>query len=190
VTALTTSTSAAQSEQDMSEGVREASELRHAVAQFAASGRPLSSVGHQAPATGDQSGRTLVPLPRPVPVSAVISDGSATNLVATRSHLSPQAGRAEPGARPDSSDHGEPVSAAAGEAGREWSAEAYVEALDGAERKILLDHIARAWPEVVEAGTVLVARWRAECAKQRRENEKRRRREQRRRQRAAGGRQS
>ena len=60
---------------------------------------------------------------------------------------------------------------------------AYVEGLDGSERKILLHHIAAAWPEVVEAGAELVARWREECAGHRQEAAKRKRREQRRRQR-------
>jgi hypothetical protein len=69
----------------------------------------------------------------------------------------------------------------------ECAALAYVEALDGSERTILLNHIAAAWPEVVAAGAELVAQWRAECAGHRRDRAKRMRREQRRRQRAAAG---
>ena len=49
------------------------------------------------------------------------------------------------------------------EGGAELSAEAYVEGLDGAERALLLRHIAHAWPDVVEAGVRRVADWRAEC---------------------------
>jgi hypothetical protein len=52
----------------------------------------------------------------------------------------------------------------------EWSGEAYVKGLDGSERTLLLPHIARAFPGVVEAGAELVAQWRAECAEQRRKN--------------------
>jgi hypothetical protein len=76
-----------------------------------------------------------------------------------------------------------PTSAAA--AGSELSAEARVRALDGAERAVLLDHIARAYPEVVDAGFELVAQWRAECAERRKEAARERKRGQRRRQRAA-----
>ena len=49
---------------------------------------------------------------------------------------------------------------------------AYVDRLDGAERKLLLDHIARAFPEVIEAGAGLVAEWRAECAEHRRKRQR------------------
>ena len=60
-----------------------------------------------------------------------------------------------------------------GRAGAEPSVEAYVDRLDGAERKVLLNHIAQAWPEVVEAGVELVARWREECAARRHAADKR-----------------
>jgi hypothetical protein len=73
--------------------------------------------------------------------------------------------------------------ATAGGAGTELSVEGRVEDLDGSERAILLTHIARAYPDVVEAGFALVAEWRAECADHRQEAARRKRRERRRRQR-------
>lgn len=50
----------------------------------------------------------------------------------------------------------------------EPSLAARVEALDGSERIILLGHLARAYPDVVEAGFELVAQWRADNAERRR----------------------
>jgi hypothetical protein len=75
-----------------------------------------------------------------------------------------------------------PSSASIDGAGSELSVEARVEALDGSERKLLLDQLARAYPDVVEAGFELVAQWRTECAEKRRarltrhEHDRRRRR--------------
>lgn len=56
---------------------------------------------------------------------------------------------------------------------KDQGAWAYVDSLDGAERKLLLNHIARAFPEVVEAGAGLVAEWRAECTEHRRKRQRR-----------------
>jgi hypothetical protein len=64
---------------------------------------------------------------------------------------------------------------------------AYVDRLDGAERKLLLDHIARAFPEVVEAGAGLVAEWRAECAEHRRKRQRRNEHDRRKRSRTKAG---
>ena len=64
---------------------------------------------------------------------------------------------------------------------------AYVEGLDGSERKLLLAHIAQAWPEVVEAGAELVAQWRAECAEHRRKRLRRNEHDRRARQRRQAG---
>ena len=50
------------------------------------------------------------------------------------------------------------------EDGAEATALAYVEALDGAERKLLLGTVAQAWPDVVRAGAELLAARRAETA--------------------------
>ena len=75
-----------------------------------------------------------------------------------------------------------PSSASIDGAGSELSVEARVEALDGSERKLLMDQLARAYPDVVEAGFELVAQWRTECAEKRRarlrrhEHDRRRRR--------------
>jgi hypothetical protein len=77
-----------------------------------------------------------------------------------------------------------PVPNHVGGAGSEPSVEQYVDGLDGAERKVLLNHIAQAWPEVVEAGVELVAQRRAECAERRRAADKWKAKERRRRQRA------
>jgi len=94
-----------------------------------------------------------------------------------------------PGAtRGPRSDNPQPVSATVVDVGAESAALAYVDGLDGAERKLLLNHIAQAWPEVVEAGVELVARWRAECAERRQERARRMKSERRRRQRADGSR--
>jgi hypothetical protein len=64
---------------------------------------------------------------------------------------------------------------------------AYVDRLDGAERKLLLDHIARAFPEVIEAGAGLVAEWRAECAEHRRKRQRRNEHDRRKRSRTKAG---
>ena len=64
---------------------------------------------------------------------------------------------------------------------------AYVDRLDGAERKLLLDHIARAFPEVIEAGAGLVAEWRAECAEHHRKRQRRNEHDRRKRSRTKAG---
>jgi hypothetical protein len=48
-----------------------------------------------------------------------------------------------------------------GGAGTELSVETRVESLDGSERKLLLYQLARAHPDVVEAGFELLAKWRS-----------------------------
>jgi predicted phosphoribosyltransferase len=74
-----------------------------------------------------------------------------------------------------------------GPAGSECAVAAYVDGLDGAERKVLMNHIARAWPELVEAGVELVAQWRAESLERRRKALRRREHDRRRRRRAELG---
>jgi hypothetical protein len=74
-----------------------------------------------------------------------------------------------------------------GWAGSESAVTAYVDGLNGAERKVLVNHIARAWPEVVEAGVELVAQWRAESAELRRKALRRREHDRRARRRAELG---
>ncbi len=106
--------------------------------------------------------------------------------VAILGHGSQQLIAAAIAAERDTSGQGERAAASLVEGGAELSAEAYVEGLDGAERALLLRHIARAWPDVVEAGVRLVADWRVECAEHRRTATKDRRRERRRRQRGQG----
>lgn len=63
----------------------------------------------------------------------------------------------------------------------ESSAEALVEALDGSERKLLLSHLARAYPDAVETSVAWLAEYhegareRQRTARRRREHDKRRR---------------
>ena len=182
MTAVTGSPTTAQSGRLLSGGVRDAAQIHESAHGFGTAGRPLSTASAATPATVAESGRTAVPSPRP---ETGLRNGIAqlpTTSAATAGHLSPQVAAAPTDARRDSSDQGEPVSATVAEDGPECAAVAYVEALDGAERKILLTHIAQAFPDVVEAGVELVARWRAEAAERRRvasrkhEHERRRRR--------------
>jgi hypothetical protein len=105
--------------------------------------------------------------------------GASARPVGRLPVLGPAGGRRDP-----VPDHQAPVPNHLGGAGSEPSVEAYVDELDGAERKVLLNHIAQAWPEVVEAGVELVAQWRAECAERRHAADKRKAKERRRRQRA------
>lgn len=128
-----------------------------------------------------------VPAPRPAARAAVISDGSATTSRAALVPLSPPVTSAPLGGARDSSGQGGPASASLVEDGTAADVLAYADGLDGSERKVLLNHIAQAWPEVVQVGVELVAQWRAECAERRRESEKRRRRGQRQRLRARTG---
>lgn len=80
--------------------------------------------------------------------------------------------------------HAEPASASAGGGGPELSAEALADGLDGSERKLLLAHLARAHPELVEAGYAWLADWHAANAERQRANRRRREHDKRRRQRA------
>jgi hypothetical protein len=61
------------------------------------------------------------------------------------------------------------------------AAAALVEAMDGGERTLLLNHIAQAHPDVVTAGVEWLAEWRAECAERRRKAGRRREHDRRRR---------
>lgn len=187
MTAVTGSPAADQSGRGTSGGVRGAAQSRSAAAQSGAVGDALSSAGNQAPAKVVEPGRTVVPRPRPAALAAVISDGSATTFAAVANRPSPQAGTAARSGFRDASDQVSPAVASLVHDGPEWSAEARVEALTGGERAVLLTHIARAYPDVVEAGFELVAQWRAECAERRRGAGRERRKRQRRRQRAEAG---
>jgi hypothetical protein len=82
---------------------------------------------------------------------------------------------------------GAPASASVCQGGPELAAVVFVDGLDGAERKVLLHHIAQAYPDVVDAGVGLVAQWRAECAEHRRKNLRRRDHDKRRRRAAEAG---
>jgi hypothetical protein len=76
---------------------------------------------------------------------------------------------------------GEPAAATVASTAQELSVEARVEALDGSERKLLLNQLAHGYPDLVEAGFDLVAEWRAECAEKRRASLRRREHDRRRR---------
>ena len=187
MTAVTGQPAADQSGRGVSGGVRHAAQLRHGVAQSGAVGDALSAAGHQAPAAPGGTCRTVVPRPRPVAAGAVISDGSAATSAATVVPLPPQVTAAARGARRDASDQSEPAAASLVEDGRERAAVAYVDGLDGSERKVLMHHIAQAFPGVVEAGVELVAQWRAEAAEERRKKGRRHEHDRRRRRRAEEG---
>jgi hypothetical protein len=133
--------------------------------------------GHQCPSwcTTDHD-----ELPRPPGGFRRAATDSATAPAATVSHLTQQVRAAERADGGPRSPGLQPVSASLAEGGPDSS----VEALDGSERKLLLAHLARAYPEVVEAGFDLVAEWRAECAERRRAASSRKSKERRRRQRA------
>lgn len=137
-------------------------------------------------AEGDGApGRTVVPAARQPYLRGVPARASSTTSAATRSRLLLQLGATERGCGRTDFGQGEPVSGTRRvQAGSESGVFAYVDGLAGAERKVLLNHIAQAWPAVVEAGVELVAQRRAECAERRRAAGKRKAKERRRRQRA------
>ena len=166
MTAVTGAPAAGQSGRGVSGGARHG-------ARPATPGDALSPAGHQAPAAPGETGRTVVPHPRPAALAAVISDGSAATLATVASRLSPQVAAVTRDTRRDASVQSEPAAASLAEDGRECAAVAYVDGLDGSERKVLMHHIAQAFPGVVEAGTELVAQWRAECAEHRRKRQRR-----------------
>jgi hypothetical protein len=137
-------------------------------------------------ATAGGTGRTLVPPARPAEgIRRVATDPAATSAAALN-HLSPQVKAAALADSGDTSGQGEPVSATLAEDGPKSSAEARVEALDGSERKLLLAHLARAYPDVVDAGSVWLAEYHAANAERRRLANNRKSKDRRRRQRTAG----
>jgi hypothetical protein len=111
----------------------------------------------------------------------------STTSAVTVATVSQQVSAAAVVTREPGSDQSAPASASPAEAGPECAALAYVEALDGSERAVLLRHIATAWPEVIEAGAALVAQWRAEAAEHRRKRGRRMEHERRRRRAAEAG---
>jgi hypothetical protein len=187
VTAATDSATAAQDGRRVSATVRHAAELRSAAAGLETAARPVPTGLAATPATLAKAGRTVVPAARPeAEIRTASSDSATTSRTAGCRPLPQAAPLALAGGR-DTSDHGAPGSATPVEAGPECAAVAYVEALDGSERKLLLTHIAQAWPEVVEAGAELVAQWRAEAAEHRRKRLRRNEHDRRRRRRAETG---
>jgi hypothetical protein len=128
----------------------------------------------------------VVPAPRLGHPAAAISDGSVAAQAATVSHLSQQVRTADRADRGPHSANPQPVSASPAEGGADSSAEARVAALDGSERKLLLGHLARAYPDVVDAGFAWLAEYHAAVAERRRVASNRKSQERRRRQRAAG----
>jgi hypothetical protein len=81
----------------------------------------------------------------------------------------------------------EPLPAAPAEGGAELSAVAYAGGLDGSDRKLLLDHIARAFPDVVEAGATWLAEFHAAAREHQRQARNRKSKNARRRRRAEEG---
>lgn len=189
MTAATGSTTAAKAGCGPSESAPEATQIRNAITDLETPARPVPTVPAASPATLTEAGRNVVPAARPESQIRRAATDFATTSRTAGCDPSPQVAPVAPaGGRPVSASVA-PGSATPVEDGPECAALAYVEALDGSERAVLLRHIAQAWPEVVAAGAELVEQWRAECAESRRANGKRRRREQRRRQRnrAAAG---
>jgi hypothetical protein len=187
VTAATDSATAAAGGWGLSQSGPEVSHDGPSEGRPATAARPVPTAPAPTPTTVAKSGRTVVPPPRPERPAGPRTDGSATTSAATVSHLSPQASAAPLGARRDSSDQSAPAPATPVEDGPECAAVAYVDGLDGSERKVLMHHIAQAWPEVVEAGAELVAQWRAEAAEHRRKRGRRMEHERRRRRAAEAG---
>lgn len=87
-----------------------------------------------------------------------------------------------PGRAWTTSHQGEPPSVEVGEDSALTSAEQLVKAMDGSERALLLRHLAKVQPTVVETGAAWLGQWRAECAERHRrarrqaEHDRRRRR--------------
>jgi hypothetical protein len=126
----------------------------------AQSGRPLSSAVPNRPAA-TTPGANLAPLSPQVAAAARgvrrATSGQGHQVAATAAGAGtkpvarpPTAGPAG-GARGPLPDHGEPASVTPVEGGPESAIFAYVDELDGSERKVLLNHIAQAWPDVVGA---------------------------------------
>lgn len=127
-----------------------------------------------------------VPAPRTA-AAAASRIASATTSVANDGHLSPQVRVNASGAILASGDQDEPAGNAGGSDGPEWTAEALAEALNGADRKLVLARIAATDPEVVMMAAAWLAEERAEGAERRRVTNNRRSKDRRRRQRAETG---
>jgi hypothetical protein len=134
-----------------------------------------------------ETGRTVVPLPRPASSPVPSGDGPVATSLAARSYLPQQVTAAALADRQDTSGQGEPVSATLAVDGPDSSAEALAEALDGSERKLLLAHLARAYPDVVDAGFAWLAEYHAAVAERHRAAARHKEHDRRRRQRAEGG---
>lgn len=149
--------------------------------------RPVPAVPAATSAILAQTGRTVVPAPRSMAgIRHAVADSATTSRTAGN-RLSPQVTPPALAGGRDSSDQGAPGSATPVGGGPELSAVAYVDGLDGSERKLLMHHIAQAFPDVVEAGAELVAQWRAECAEHRRQRLRRNEHDRRARQRRQAG---
>ena len=168
MTAATGSATAAQSGRRAPTTARHATETRQQVTETETGARPVPAPRPPVPATGRQAGRTVAGTGSGIDKNVIGSDGPAITLGTTSRHLPPQASAGGVHTMDTSADQGAPALATPVEGGPECAAVAYVDALDGSERKLLLTHIAQAWPEVVEAAAGLVAQWRAECAEHRR----------------------
>lgn len=72
------------------------------------------------------------------------------------------------------------MSASAGESGSRGALADVLEALDGSERKLLLEVLADGWPDVVEAGLQRLAEWHADCRERYRATRRQKARERRR----------
>jgi hypothetical protein len=93
---------------------------------------------------------------------------SPTMPAATSVTLHPQVSDAVQVARRPSSRQITPTVTHVGGTGCEPSALELLKAMDGAERALLLHHLAQAHPDMIEAGVEWLAARRAECAERRR----------------------
>jgi len=117
------------------------------------------------------------------------SGASATNFATTVAAVSPQFAPAEPAGERTAPRQGAPAPAMVAEDASEAVALALVDAMDGSERRLVLDTIAATWPVLVHAAVALLAERRAEADERRKKAATRNRRERRRRRRSAPRRQ-
>ncbi len=143
MTAVTDSPAAARGGGPLSQGGPKVVRSGLLEGRSATAARPVPGPRQPVPATGAQSGRTPVAGAPESRSAAADSDGPATTLPTTVSQLSPQVKAAPLADDGDTLNHGEPVAATVVEGGAGPVAVAYVDGLDGAERKLLLNHIAQ-----------------------------------------------
>jgi hypothetical protein len=107
--AVTIAPAAAHSGQGPADAGRQADQDEAREGRSATAARPVPAGGAAALRQAGETGRTVVPAPRPPFPAAVISGAAATTSAAALRHLSPQVAAAALGDRQDSSGQGEPA---------------------------------------------------------------------------------